>query len=645
MKKNYIFKNARPFLVLFILSVLGTAQTSTAQTGSCLHFDGINDYVNVGNSEILNSLPLTIEAYVKPELRTDEAPFYPNNIISNDIPSFSGMGVGINIDSSGSHVVVEYNDGFLTFDEPSIIAGNWVHVAVVYTETNIKTYINGDLKNDFNYINQGLNYTNSFLIGCHNDDENYSTRRFFKGLIDEVRIWNRAILQEEIVARMNCEIPNSNSTLLANYHFNQGVANANNSTIMTLLDSGGANQNGSLVNFDLNGSTSNWVGNSAFANGTTCPTNTYTYIQPSQCDSTLLTINQPVYASLVSGAQMYRFKVTDVITNQEVTIDRVLRVFNFTQLPSYAYARTYKIEVSARVANVFQPYGSPCFVTTPSPTSQIQESQCGTTLTSFNSTLHADQVQYAAGYRFLFIDNETNEQFIFDRPTRAFRINLLPRVYQTLYSVQVAVKNLDGTYLPYGPICSIRMPLVPVPSIVNCGVITNNQISVTSVSEATLYRFEFVHEYYYTTGWSEFYYQFTSTSPSISLGGYYNPYHTYHVRVRAEINGVLGAFSDFCVVPGNGQGVPDARMNQNFTSSPFEVTAAPNPFSSHLALNINSHSDEAVEVKVYDMLGKLIEQKTYSTLEIEIGENLTTGLYNVIVSQGSQTQTVRIVKR
>ncbi|MBL7885782.1 MAG: fibronectin type III domain-containing protein, partial [Flavobacterium sp.] len=56
-----------------------------------------------------------------------------------------------------------------------------------------------------------------------------------------------------------------------------------------------------------------------------------TVVQGSQCGSTLATIDQYIYANLVSGAQGYRFRVTDMTTMQVQTIDKALRVFQLTQ--------------------------------------------------------------------------------------------------------------------------------------------------------------------------------------------------------------------------------------------------------------------------------------------------------------------------
>jgi hypothetical protein len=52
--------------------------------------------------------------------------------------------------------------------------------------------------------------------------------------------------------------------------------------------------------------------------------------------------------------------------------------------------------------------------------------------------------------------------------------------------------------------------------------------------------------------------------------------------------------------------------------------------------------------QVYDMLGKLIENSVIDPIQVrsfEVGNNYPSGVYNVIVSQGDQIKTLRVIKR
>ncbi|MFN3445347.1 MAG: LamG-like jellyroll fold domain-containing protein, partial [Bacteroidia bacterium] len=229
------------------------------QPAKALHFDGVDDWVNVTNMPAINAIPVTLEAYVKPEMRTENTNFYPNNILSNDVPGNYGLGMGININSYGSQITIEYKNGFRSFYDNTIVAGQWVHIAVVYTNGKVETYINGVLKDVVNHNQAPLNGNTNMFIGRHNDDAGYGTRRFFKGVIDEVRVWNRALCAQEITSQYNCQLNGVGNGLFANYNFDNGLASANNAGITALNDTTANNGNGVLNNFALNGNTSNWI--------------------------------------------------------------------------------------------------------------------------------------------------------------------------------------------------------------------------------------------------------------------------------------------------------------------------------------------------------------------------------------------------
>ena len=80
----------------------------------------------------------------------------------------------------------------------------------------------------------------------------------------------------------------------------------------------------------------------------------------------------------------------------------------------------------------------------------------------------------------------------------------------------------------------------------------------------------------------------------------------------------------------------------------FKAIAYPNPFAENFKLDIKTSSEEALQIKVYDMLGNLVENRVLETTEVEgleVGANYASGVYNVIVSQGDVVKTLRVIKR
>ena len=80
----------------------------------------------------------------------------------------------------------------------------------------------------------------------------------------------------------------------------------------------------------------------------------------------------------------------------------------------------------------------------------------------------------------------------------------------------------------------------------------------------------------------------------------------------------------------------------------FGVTVYPNPFTNNFKLNIITTSENDVQVKVYDMLGKVIDSSSIRISDIdnfELGNNYPSGIYNVIITQGTEVKTQRAIKR
>jgi hypothetical protein len=80
----------------------------------------------------------------------------------------------------------------------------------------------------------------------------------------------------------------------------------------------------------------------------------------------------------------------------------------------------------------------------------------------------------------------------------------------------------------------------------------------------------------------------------------------------------------------------------------FDLLAYPNPSNKVFNFKMNGANDETVSLLVFDMTGRQIENKVVNANEfknIALGQNYSSGVYNVVVTQGRNTKTVRLVKR
>jgi hypothetical protein len=83
-------------------------------------------------------------------------------------------------------------------------------------------------------------------------------------------------------------------------------------------------------------------------------------------------------------------------------------------------------------------------------------------------------------------------------------------------------------------------------------------------------------------------------------------------------------------------------------AAPFGVVAYPNPYTDNFNLSLTTSSDAAVRVAIYDMTGKLIDKREVAPTEVsglQVGDRYPSGVYNVVVTQGSDVQTLRVVKK
>jgi|GEM_PF-866061 len=241
--------------------------------GSALNFVGGNDYVSVPAGGGLNNLQSgTIEMWVKWSGTQDQG--YGNQwgavlarqsdgVFTNQLIALDG--------SNPATAKIIWNP--YTFNTTAITSaaapgdGVWNHIAITYQSGAHKMYVNGVLVGSSS-LTGTINNNNAKVLtigGWIDDGQGFSTSN-----IDEVRIWNRVLCQGEIQNNMNCEIATTGNGLLSNYHFNQGIAEGSNGAITSLTDASGNSNTGTLNNFALSGSTSNWVGDPAVISGISC---------------------------------------------------------------------------------------------------------------------------------------------------------------------------------------------------------------------------------------------------------------------------------------------------------------------------------------------------------------------------------------
>lgn len=381
----------------------------------------------------------------------------------------------------------------------------------------------------------------------------------------------------------------------------------------------------------------------------------FSQVLASQCGTTLTAINSLIGAvSFGLPVDGYRFRVVNTSTNAVQTIDRTAPNFSLTQLASYEYATTYSISVMLRRNGVWlNYYGTTCLVSTPAVldnggASSVSPSQCGSTLPTIATLIATTSLQGVTGYRFRITnmsDNTApNQVQILDRATHWFSLPMLSTyTYGTTYTVEVALKT-TGNYSGYGAACSVTTPAVPV--VTNCGTATSPSMYfyTTSMNRATSYRFELTDLSTFVTTIVDrpsHYFNFSQVPG-------YVPGAQYGVRVAVMTTGAWSLFGESCVITAPGAALRGEISGAETPEISFRAIGYPNPYIEGFSIDIDTPSDQKIQIKVYDMMGKLLEERELAPAEIEtqqFGSRYPSGIYNVIVLQGEYAKTLRMIKR
>lgn len=163
-----------------------------------IDFNGTNDYLDGGNVLNLNN-NFTVSAWVKPAISANMS------ILSKRNNAFT-QGYDLSINTSGKVVMRWMNGASLqTITSLTSLPNNiWHNVAVIYNGTSAKMYIDGVLDRTVN-LSIPIASNDSFLVAAANGSGLIPTS-YFRGTIDEIRIWDVALTENQMRYVINQEI-------------------------------------------------------------------------------------------------------------------------------------------------------------------------------------------------------------------------------------------------------------------------------------------------------------------------------------------------------------------------------------------------------------------------------------------------------
>ena len=187
-------------------------QVSVSFGGECstLNFDGIDDYISMGDEYDFPNSNFTLEAWIKPKSVNSTSTI----LSKRNSGDFSEGGYDLSI--INGYLYFRWNANLVRTDL-QIGTDRWYHVAVIFRDAEPRLYVDGlEIPLQINISNPAppAATAHPFMIGAtyyvHTPEK---PKSHFKGWIEEVRIWKTAISVQQLRFMMNQRIRSSGTAV------------------------------------------------------------------------------------------------------------------------------------------------------------------------------------------------------------------------------------------------------------------------------------------------------------------------------------------------------------------------------------------------------------------------------------------------
>lgn len=168
--------------------------TKNGKFGNALEFNGYNAMVSIADSPTLDLVNgMTLEAWVKPARNSNW-----RSVILKESPDDLSYGLYSNDDGTRPGVWVRSGSKTSFTRGATLPLHAWTHVAATFDGSRLRFYQNGVLKSTLSISHKIEASQGPLRLGG-----NSVWGEWFSGLIDEVRVYNRALSANEIKTDMN----------------------------------------------------------------------------------------------------------------------------------------------------------------------------------------------------------------------------------------------------------------------------------------------------------------------------------------------------------------------------------------------------------------------------------------------------------
>lgn len=212
-----------------------------AEVQGALNFDGADDYVLIPHTENLTLASFTIEAWIRPRQREENSDEAYRTILRK-----GSTGYGLALDNANRLVYLSsQNSADHLKTTTSVQSEVWQHIAVVVNRRTGATgfYINGECieTKEFSPV---PNTEGDLVLGRAGPDV---AGAYYRGGLDELRIWDHALDEVQIQTYMNQPLPAHMKGLKAYWNCNDGLGTQLTDAVTP------ETQTGTLYNFDRDG--------------------------------------------------------------------------------------------------------------------------------------------------------------------------------------------------------------------------------------------------------------------------------------------------------------------------------------------------------------------------------------------------------
>lgn len=220
----------RLFIAFFLLCFSsGLKGQDKIGAGKAISFDGVDDFIELGNIYDDLELPMTISAWIYLDLRGLGTIFASQD----NSQTYNGFHFFV----IHTAIIIDYGDGLGALSPDfrrgksglvDSISGKWIHVAAtVRGPSDIDLYLNG-VNIGGTYIGNSQSTMGSAFpteIAKIGFRSLVGVTYHFQGIMDELRIWNRSLSEEEIRSQMCRKLTGNEPGLIGYWDFDDPGGN------------------------------------------------------------------------------------------------------------------------------------------------------------------------------------------------------------------------------------------------------------------------------------------------------------------------------------------------------------------------------------------------------------------------------------